>query len=481
MLSARVATHGPRYTAESVKSTCEPLEGNKVKLSVEVDEAEFDRDIDAAFRKLATQVRLPGFRPGKAPRKVLEARIGLEPARQQALQDSIPQYLAQAVREHEVDLIDTPDVELVSGSEGGTVAFDATCEIRPEITVPGYGGLRVELPSLEVEPDEIDTAMDAERRRHSSLVPVERPAARGDHVTLDLSATRDGEPLAGLQVEDWEYEIGQGWIADSFDDEVIGATAGDELSFSAVPKGTEEAADFTVKVTAVSELTLPELSDEWVADHLGEFDTVEAWREAIVERLREGRLGQVRNVVMDRVQSALAELVDIEPPQPMVENNLQQRVQGFVRQIGAQGISIEQWLSFTGQQPDQFMADMRERSGVAVKVDLALRAVATAENLEVTDADVEAEINRIAVQVGQKPAQVLKAYERNDALGDLRSELRKAQAMDWLLHRVEMVDPEGRAMDRDLVLGHSHDDHEHDGHDHDDDDHDGHDSQEDES
>ena len=454
-----------------MKSTCEPLEGNKVKLSVEVDEAEFDRDIDAAFRKLATQVRLPGFRPGKAPRKVLEARIGLEPARQQALQDSIPQYLAKAVREHSVDLIDTPDVELVSGAEGGTVAFDATCEVRPEITVPGYGGLRVELPSLEVAPDEIDTAMDAERRRHASLVPVERPAARGDHVTLDLVASRDGEPLAGLQVEDWEYEVGQGWIAENFDDEIVGASAGDELSFTAVPKGTEDPADFAVKVTAVSELTLPELTDEWVADHLGEHDTVEAWRSAVIERIRDGRLGQVRNVVMDRVQTALADLVDIEAPAAMVDHNLQQRVQGFVRQIGAQGISIEQWLSFTGQQPDQFMADMRERSEVAVKVDLALRAVATAEGLEVDDDDVDAEINRIAIQVGQKPAQVRKAYERNDALEELRSELRKAQAMDWLLHRVEMVDPEGHEMDRDLVLGHSHDDHDH-AHDHD---HDGHD------
>ena len=129
-----------------VKSTLEALEGNKVKLSVNVDEAEFDKDIDAAFRKIAREVRLPGFRAGKAPRRVLEARIGVAPAREQALRDSIPQYLAKAVREHDVDLIASPEVEITAGEEEGPIGFDATCEVRPEITVPGYDGLRVELP-----------------------------------------------------------------------------------------------------------------------------------------------------------------------------------------------------------------------------------------------------------------------------------------------------------------------------------------------
>ena len=130
-----------------MKSSLETLEGNKVKLSVNVDEAEFDKDIDQAFRKIAQEVRLPGFRNGKAPRRVLEARIGIAPAREQALRDSIPQYLAKAVREHDVDLIASPEVEITGGAEEGPVEFDATCEVRPEITVPGYGGLRVELPS----------------------------------------------------------------------------------------------------------------------------------------------------------------------------------------------------------------------------------------------------------------------------------------------------------------------------------------------
>ena len=264
-----------------MKSTVEPLdttEGNEgrtlVKLSVEVDEAEFDRDIDAAFRKIAREVRIPGFRPGKAPRRILEARIGTAPAREQALRDAIPQYLAQAVREHDVDIIATPEVDITAGQEDGPVAFDATVEVRPTVIVPGYAGLRVELPAIEVDDDDVDEPIEAERRRHGELVDVDRPAARGDFVTLDLAATRDGEPVPGLNAEDWLYEVGRGWIAEDFDEHLIGATAGDELAFTTTPTGTEEPADFTVAVKKVQELVLPELTDEWVAENIGEFDTV---------------------------------------------------------------------------------------------------------------------------------------------------------------------------------------------------------------
>ncbi|MSY76895.1 MAG: hypothetical protein F2659_06440, partial [Actinobacteria bacterium] len=154
-----------RYTRPPVKSTLESLEGNKVKLSVAVDETEFDRDIDSAFKKIAREVRLPGFRAGKAPRKVLEARIGIAAAREQALRDGVPNYLAQAVREHDVDLIATPEIEITGGEESGPISFDATCEIRPEVTVPGYGGLRVEVPAITCTDADIDAEVKKELSR----------------------------------------------------------------------------------------------------------------------------------------------------------------------------------------------------------------------------------------------------------------------------------------------------------------------------
>ena len=161
-----------------MKSTVETLEGNKVKLSVEVDETEFDRDIDVAFRKIAREVRLPGFRPGKAPRRILEARIGLAPARQQALQDAIPRYLADAVKVHDVDIIAPPEVDITAGEDEGPVAFDATVEVRPQVIVPGYAGLRVELPPIAASDDEVEAAVTAELRRHGDADGRRSPGRR---------------------------------------------------------------------------------------------------------------------------------------------------------------------------------------------------------------------------------------------------------------------------------------------------------------
>ncbi len=461
-----------------MKSTIENLEdaaGKRlVKLSLTVDEAEFDRDIDRAFRKIATEVRLPGFRNGKVPRKVLEARIGLGPAREQALRDAIPVYLSSAVREHDIDLIATPQIEITGGEEDGPVTFDATCELRPEITVPGYGGLRVELPNPVATDEEVDQAVRAEMRRHGSLVDVDRPVQSGDHVTLSLNGTRDGEPVVGLTTEDWLYEVGQGWVAPTFDAELLGATKGAELSFTATPNGTAEPADFAVTVSNVQEMVLPELTDVWVDENIGEFDTVEAYTASIAERIGTSKLNQARNSYVDRLTSALAELVDIDAPEAMVNGDLQARVQNTVQQFQAQGISIDQWLAATGQDSESFVNALRVQSEKAVKVDLALRAVAQAEGLDATEDDLDAEYQRIAIQVRQKPAQVRRAYEANDAVTDLAAQIRKTKALDWLLHHAEVVDPDGHPIDRDLVLGHSHDehgghgDHDHD-HDHDDD------------
>lgn len=454
-----------------MKSTLEhldPSDGRRlVKLAVEVDESEFDRDVDQAFRKIAKEVRLPGFRAGKAPRRVLEARIGIAPAREQALRDAIPSYLAKAVREHDVDLIATPQVEIRSGADAGPVAFDATCEVRPVVVVPGYAGLRVELPNPAASVAEIDDAVTNELRRHGVLTDVDRPVARGDVVTLDLRGTRNGEAVVGLDTEDWSYEVGQGWVADSLDDELLGVTAGAHLEFTDRPKGTDVDADFEIDVKAVQELVLPELDDDWVAENVGEHDTVAAWRAELGRRISAGKLNQARGLLVDRTTTALAGLVDVDPPESMVSADLQARVQNTVQRFQAQGIAIEQWLAMTGQSTDDFIAGLREQSTKAVKVDLALRAVADAEAIAISDDDVEAEYARIAIQVNQKAAQVRRAYERNDAVADLVAQLRKSKALDFLLHCVELVDPDGHPLDRDEILGHDHD-HAHD-HDHDND------------
>ncbi len=464
-MKSTIAPADDTRESDDTDTAIKPTPRQLVRLSVMIDEAEFDRDIDQAFRKIGREARLPGFRAGKVPRKVLEARIGLAAAREEAIRDAVPNYLAQSVREHDVDLIATPEIEITGGADNGPVSFDALCEVRPVVTVPGYRGLRIELTSPIASDAEIDEAVDVERRRQGTLVDADRPAKVGDHVTLSLEATRDGEPVPALNTEDWLYEIGKGWVAEGFDDRLVGATAGAELQFTANPSGMDEPADFVVGVSNVQTLVLPEVTDEWVAENFGEFDTVDAWRSSVAEKIAAGKLNQARNVFIDRATSALAQLVDVPAPDTMVGGDLQARIQTTVKQFQANGISIDQWLSMTGQSADDFVAALKEQSVKSVKVDLALRAVAAAEGIEVSDEDLNVEYARIAVRTRQKAAEVRKIYEKSDAVIDLTAQIRKNRALDIVLENALVVDESGAPIDNELLLGKDEHDHEHD-HDH---------------
>jgi len=289
------------------------------------------------------------------------------------------------------------------------------------------------------------------------LADLDRPIADGDIVTIDMTATRDGEELAGLNIDDWSYEVGQGWVAEDFDEQLRGASNGDTSTFTTTPKGTDAPADFTVKITAVSELVLPELTDEWVQENLMDAEDVASWRDSISERLTEERLGAIRQTLVGKVTDSLVELVEEDAPESMVAAEQQQRVQNLLRQFQAQGMDVAQWMQVTGQSVEDLMESMREQAVTAVKADLALRAIVRAESIEVTGDDLDIEYQRMAMQFNEKSDAIRKAYERNDAVPELIAQIAKGKAVDWLLHNIEMVDADGTAVDRDLVLGHDHD------------------------
>lgn len=428
------------------------LDGNKVRLTIEIDEAEFDRSIDLAFARLAKEVNLPGFRRGKAPRKVIEAHIGADLARSRAIHDSLPEYLADAVREHNVDLIATPDIAVTSGENSGPVVFDATCEVRPVLDIEGYGALTVVMPSLTVVESDVDGVVESDRRRHGTLVDVDRPAQKGDVLTIDLTATRDGAPVPGLNTADWVYELGKGWVSPGFDGHLVGARAGDRVEFSEAPNGTHDVANLVAVVTKVQRMDLADLTDEWVDGHVADCGTVDEWRASIRSRLAEHRLSQARSVLVDHVSIALASLVTVEVPEAMVEGDFRSRVRSFVERFSAQGMSLEHWLSATGQSPEAFLEAIRSESRKAVRVDLALRAVARREDLLATDDDVDAELSRIATRVNQKVDKVRRLYDRNDAMEDLRAQIRKSKAIDWVIEHATFVDTDGVAIDRATLL-----------------------------
>jgi trigger factor len=429
-----------------VKSTVEPLEGNKVKLSVEVDEQEFEKAIDDAFRKIAREVRIPGFRPGKAPRKVLEARIGKQTARVQALNDAIPDYFAQAVVEHDVDIIAAPEIDIVDGQDHGAVAFDAVVEVRPQVTVPGYAGLRVTIPSPTVTSDEIDAQLERLRAQFGELATVDRPAAAGDYVTIDIAGSQDGEPLEGLTADDYLYQVGSGLIVPELDEQLRGAKVGEIFEFDAPHPSGEGEGDlhFRVLVKEIKERQLPELDDEFAS----EFDTLDELRADYATRIGTVKKARASMALREKVGEALAELVEDEIPEALVTAEMRERLNDLLMRLQAQGMSLEQWLELSGRTQEQLLEELRETATVSAKVDLALRAVADAEGLEATEEDLDAEYAAAASRLGVDPAKMREEFARGGQEQAVRSDIKKRKALDWLVERVEIVDEEGHPVDR---------------------------------
>jgi trigger factor len=428
-----------------MKAVVEPLEGNKVKLSIEVDEQEFEKAVDAAFRKIAREVRVPGFRPGKAPRRLLEARLGRETGRSEALRDALPDYYSRALRDHEVDAIAPPEIDITAGRESGPVAFDAVVEVRPQLRLAGYDGLRVEVPSPVVSDEEIDAQVDRLRGNFAQLAEVSRPAREGDNLTIDLKGTRDGQDVAGLTINDFLYELGSGSVLPELDARLHGARPGDILAFDAEhPDGS---VSLKVLVKDIKEKVLPDVTDEWASES-SEFDTVGELRADIEKRLGLFKRVQATMALRNGALEALVELVDIEAPAPLVDSEVERRVHDLEHRLEDQRATISQYLEATGQTPEQLLDGLRQGAATAVKADLALRAVAEAEHFEPTDADIDAEIQRLADSYQVKPGELRKNLERADQMPAVRSDWKKSKALDWLVDHVEVVDPDGQPIDR---------------------------------
>jgi trigger factor len=443
-----------------MKSTVEPAEGNKVKVAVEVDESELEPAIESAWREIAKEVRLPGFRPGKAPRKLLEKQLGTDYARSEALRSALPEFYSQAVIEHDVDVIAPPELDITAGEQDGDVSFSATVEVRPEVSVAGYAGLRVEVPSPTASDDEVDEQIDRLRAQYGELTEVERAAGDQDYVTVDIAGSSDGEPVDGLTADDYLYLVGSGMIAPEFDEQLVGAKAGDVLEFDADHPDPEQGrVQFRVLVKDVKERVLPDLDDEWVADAT-EFETVDELLADTRERLSSSREEQTRTAVRTNLGQELAKLVDDEPPEAMVSGEMQARLQNLAYTLQGRGIRLEDYLQITGRDPEAFTEELKEAAVEAVKVDLALRAVVEAEGLTVDDEELEHEIAHLIGDAGLSIEEATEELRSGGQLSAVRSDLAKRKALEWLVEHSEIVDTDGNEVPAELLAAPEHD-HEH--------------------
>ena len=431
-----------------MKSTVEALEGNKVKVSVEVDEVEFEKEVDAAFKRIAREVRIPGFRPGKVPRKILEARVGLEAARAEALQHALPDYYTKAVVENDVDVIAQPEIDITSGETEGPIGFDAVVEVRPQVVVGGYANLRVTVDRPEPTDEEVDARIDHLRDQFAQLNVVEREIATGDHVTIDITGSQEGETKSGLTADGYLYEVGSATVVPELDEHLIGASVGDALEFTADhPDPDQDQVDFTVIVQEVKEKVLPDLDDAW-ATEASEFETVDELRADMAKRLGTVKKVQAQMALQEKTAQALADLVTEDIPEALIDSEVQGRIQDLAMRLQAQGMELGQWLQATGTDAETFIEELRTTAAQAVKVDLALRAVAEAQGIEATEEDLEDEYASVAERVGEKVEQVRRQFERNEQVSAVRSDIKKRKALEWLVEQVEVVDEAGVPIDR---------------------------------
>lgn len=430
-----------------MKATVEALEGNKVKLSVEVDEQEFESAVDAAFKKIAREVRIPGFRPGKAPRRVLESHIGAGAGRAQALNDALPEYYSEAVLANEVDVIAPPDIEIIDGAESGTIKFDAIVEVRPVVTITGYADLTIEIPSTTPSDEEIDAQLERFRNQYGDLEVVERSADTGDYVTVDIEGSQNGEVLEGLVASAYLYEVGSAGIVPELDEQLVGASAGDTRSFDAPhPNGEEEdPLHFDVTVTEVKAKVLPELDDEFAAQ-ASEFETMVAWRDDLVTRMTEVRKAQSQMIVREKIGEALADLVTEDLPEPLIAAEMNERLQDMAMRLQAQGLSLEQWLQFSGTDTEQFLDELKSTADRSARVDLALRAIALAEAIAVLEEDLDLEFEAVAARVQQDAEVVREQLTGAGHLPALKVDISKRKALDWLTESVTITDEAGNSI-----------------------------------
>ena len=433
-----------------MRATTESIEGNLVRLSVEVDEPEFDKALADVVRSLAREVRVPGFRPGKVPRKVLEARMGGATAlRAEALREALPDFYAQAVVDTELDPIAQPEIDITSGEDGGAVTFDAVVQVRPLVSIPGYDGLSVTLPGLAVTDEEMQRQIDRLRENDAELETVNRPAIDGDLVTIDLHGN-DAEGAEVVGVDDYLYEVGAGTVVPALDDELHGSKAGSILAFEAPnPNDPEQVVKFRVLVKEVKVKKLPEVTDEWAAES-SEFETVAELKADIADRMSRVKLIQSQMALRQKSLEALAGLVaEDDVPEVLVDAEVNERLHDLQHRLEAQKMSLAEYFQATGSTPDELLAAVRVDADAAVKADLALRALVEAEELPLSDDELDAEIATMAERMGTTAVELRRQLDTAGRTGAVRSELRKSKALEWLLDHVALFDEEGNAMSRD--------------------------------
>jgi trigger factor len=429
-----------------VKTDVEELSPTRVKLTIEVPFEELKASLDKAYREVAKQVRIPGFRPGRVPPRVIDARIGRSAVLEQAVNEAVPELYNKAVAEHEVVPLGQPDVEITTLDDGKELAFTAEVDIRPSFELPDLEQLSVTVDNAEVDPDQVEEYLRALRERFASLKTVDRPVQTGDFVSIDLAATIDGEAVDDAQASGVSYEVGTESMLDGLDEALAGMSAGESGTFTAELAGGTQAgktADVLVSVNSVKVKELPDLDDEF-AQSASEFDTVGELRAATRKQLealrRQGQAGQARERLLDE----LIERIDIPLPEGIIKSEIEARRQSLRDQLERAGLSMQSYL----ESADTTLAKLDEDFGAdarrSVKAGFILDKIATQEELSVTNEQLGEFVTEQAYRMGVAPDRLAQQLTDNGQLPAVVADVLRGNALTVLAERARVIDQAGR-------------------------------------
>jgi trigger factor len=432
-----------------VKSAVETLSPTRAKLTVEVPFEELKPSLDAAYKKIAQQINIPGFRRGKVPPMVIDRQVGRGAVLDEAINDMLPKKYIEALEANELQPLAQPEIEVTKLEDNEVLEFTAEVDVRPEVVLPAYDGLEAEVADIEVTDVDVEEQVQALRERFATLSDVERPAEDGDFVVLDLKATQDGEVVEGAEVAGMSYRVGRGGMIEGLDEALVGMTAGEEKTFQTQLVGGDLVGadvEVAVSVSQVQEQELPELDDDF-AQEASEFDTVDELTADVRERLGRGKRLEQAAAARDAVLEVLLEQVEIPLPETMVADELTARRESVEQQLAYAGVTMESYLDDEGQTVDEFEADLEKRVRDAVAAQFILDEVAKKEELGVDQSELSQHLVRRAQQSGQDPQEFANHMFEHNHVPEMIQEILRGKALATIVESAVVKDASGEVLD----------------------------------
>ena len=450
-----------------MKSTVETLSPTRVRLAIEVPFAELQPSLTKAYKEIGSQVTIPGFRRGKVPAAVIDQRVGRGAVLNEAVQDVIPTQFLAAVREHEVKTIGRPEVEITEFSDGEPLRFTAEVDVRPEITLPKLDEIEVTVDAVQIGDEEIEQQLTGLRERFATLKTVERPAADGDYVQIDLAAQVDGQEVEGGSATNVSHEVGSGQLLPGLDEALVGMSADEAGTFTTQLVGGDFAgrdAEVSVTVRGVKEKQLPALDDDF-AQLASEFDTLDELREDLRSRLTKAKRVEQLYDARDKALKALVQAADVPAPEGVVREEVEQRKEAMSEQLERIGASMDEYLQAEGKTQEEIDTDLADAATEGVRIQLVLDTLADAEQVEVSDDEFGHEIVHRAQRAGAAPQQFYDQLIRSGNAAAVFGDVRRGKALALVMERVKISDSDGNPLSLDDLRGPSDEAEEHD-HDH---------------